>query len=144
MADSTTGFADRLGGESEPLTLLPDDDGQATELVAAGNIYATAVGQRHAVTLEFIWKDGRSLSVPYSYLPLLWWQPPGRIIVEYPSLFSVLVEGKELEELHRRTKDHRITWVREFDEHQAAALAFAVTRITILHSYPSREADDRP
>ena len=86
----------------------------------------------------------RSFSVPYSYLPLLWWEPPGRLTIEYPNLFSVLLEGKELEELHRRIKDHRITWVREFDEQQAVALSAAVTRIAIIRAYPSREANDEP
>jgi hypothetical protein len=78
--------------------------------------------------------------VPYSYLPLLWWHPPGLLTIEYPGLFSVLLHGKELDELHRRIKDQRITWVREFDEHRACALSSAITRLEILRAYPSHEA----
>jgi hypothetical protein len=125
----------------------PDDDepaAEAEEQVAPGDIYATAVGQRLAVSLEFIGRDGTSFSVPYSYLPLLWWQPPGTLTIEYPNLFSVALRGKELDELHRRIKDQRITWVREFDEHQATALSSAVTRIEILRVYPSRDAGVDP
>ena len=48
--------------------------------------------------------------------------------------------GKELDELHRRIKDQRITWIREFDDHQAVALSSVVTRIEILRAYPSHEA----
>ncbi len=120
------------GGQAVADAELPDD-------IAPGDIYATAGGNRKAMSLRFIWKDQRRLSVPYGYLPLLWWKPPGVIIVEYPRLFSVQLEGKELEELYRRLADQRITWVREFDERQAAALASAVTRMDILRSFPSQQ-----
>ena len=136
-----TAFASRLGGEK---TGEPPDGGQpvddADELVAPGDIYATTSGPRLALAIEFIGKDGRSFTVPYSYLPLLWWKPPGSLIIEYPGIFSVMLLGKELDELHRRIKDQRITWIREFDDHQAAALSSVVTRIEILRAYPSREA----
>jgi hypothetical protein len=142
---------DGNGGESFPFTArlavgkppdplgdspAPDDTG---ELIAPGDIYATVTGQRLALALEFIRKDKRSFTVPYSYLPLLWWQPPGSLTIEYPNLFSVRLLGKELDELRRRIKDQRIVWVREFDERQAVALASAVTHIEILRSYPSHE-----
>ncbi len=51
----------------------------------------------------------------------------------------MLLHGKELDELHQRINDHRITWVREFDEHQAVSLSSAVTRIEILRVFPSHE-----
>jgi hypothetical protein len=146
--DAALSFSSRIGDEPNRGGKNPPGDHQPLadpdELVAPGDIYATAGGQRMAVVLEFIRKDKRSFSVPYSYLPLLWWQPPGSLIIEYPNLFSVLLHGKELEELHRRIKDHRITWVREFDERQAAVLSSAVTRIAIIRSYPSRDAGDDP
>jgi hypothetical protein len=110
------------------------------ELVAPGKIYAATNGPRLSLAIEFISKDGRSFTVPYSYLPLLWWQPHDSLIIEYPGMFSVLLKGKELDELHRRIKDQRITWIREFDEHRAVALSSAVTRIEILRAYPSHEA----
>jgi hypothetical protein len=139
--DDETGFpfASRLGGEK---TAEPPDGGgeEGDELVAPGDIYACIKGPRLSLAIEFIDKDRRSFTVPYSYLPLLWWQPPGLLIIEYPGLFSVSLKGKELDELHRRIKDQRITWIREFDEHQAMALSSAVTRIEILRAYPSHEA----
>lgn len=133
-------FASRIGGEK---TAGPPDGGSvndADELVAPGDIYATTSGPRLSLAIEFIGKDRRSFTVPYSYLPLLWWHPHGSLIIEYPGLFSVLLKGKELDELHRRIKDQRITWIREFDDHQAVALSSAVTRIEILRAYPSHEA----
>jgi hypothetical protein len=138
--DGGIAFTARVGGEKT--TELPGDgqSPETDELVAPGDIYATASGQRLAMAIEFIGKDGQSFTVPYSYLPLLWWQPPGLLTIEYPGLFSVMLRGKELDELHRRIKDQRITWIREFDEHQAVALSSAVTRIKILRAYPSREA----
>jgi hypothetical protein len=129
-------FASRLGGDKPAAS---DPSPEADELVAPGNIYATVTGQRMALSIEFIHRDRRSFTVSYSYLPLLWWHPPNLLTIEYPGLFSVLLHGKELDELHRRIKDQKITWVREFDEHRAAALSSAVTRIEILRSYPSRE-----
>lgn len=113
-----------------------------SELVAAGGLYATAVGGRIALSLEFIRRDGRAFSVPYSYLPITWWEPPGTLIVEYPNVFSVLLHGRDLEELHRRVRDHRVTWIREFDARRVANLPAAVTRIAILRSFPSRDGDD--
>lgn len=124
-------FAARLAGESPP----PDTD----ELVAPGDIYATVSGPRLAMAIEFIAMDKQSFTVPYSYLPLLWWRPPGWLTIEYPGLFSVRMQGKELGELQRRIKDQRITWIREFSEHQAMGLSSAVTSIEILRAYPSRE-----
>lgn len=132
-------FASRIGGNA-----TGEEAQDAPELVAPGDIYATVTGQRQALNLEFVWRDGRSLCVPYACLPLIWWHPPGLLTLEYPSLFSVVLRGKELDELHRRIRDHRVTWVREFDEHQAAGLACAVTHIDILRFYPSREAGDDP
>jgi hypothetical protein len=125
------------GGNEPPDGGDPIDDN--AELVAPGDIYATAGGQRVAVALRFIRTNLRSFSVPYAYLPLLWWQPPGSLLIEYPGLFTVSLRGKELDELHRRIADHRVTWIREFDPAQAAAMATAVTRIDILHAYPSRD-----
>ena len=134
-------FTVRLGGDK---TADPPGDSQpeCDELVAPGDIYASTHGPRLALAIEFIARDGRSFAVPYSYLPILWWHPPALLTIEYPGLFSVLLHGKELAELHRRIKDHRITWLREFSEHQADALASAVTRIEILKAYPSREAEN--
>lgn len=133
-------FSSRLGGGKPPEASEGNPAADDGELVAPGDIYATARGQRLALSLEFIHKDGASFSMPYALLPLLWWHPPGTLIIEYMGLFSVMLQGRELDELHRRIKDHRITWVREFDEHQAVALSSAVTRIEILRSYPSRDA----
>ena len=116
---------------------LPPD---ADELIAPGDIYGSVTGQRHAVAIRFIWKDGRTVSIPYGYLPLIWGKSPEEFVIEYPNLFSVLLRGKELADLQRRVEDRRIIWVREFDEHQAAGLASAVTGIEIIRSYPSREA----
>lgn len=136
--DTDLPFATRVASEKngEP----PDGGEEGDELIAPGDIYATIKGPRLSLAIEFIDKDRRSFTVPYSYLPLLWWQPPGSLTIEYPGLFSVSLKGKELDELHRRIKDQRITWIREFDEHQAASLASAVTSIEILRAYPSNEA----
>jgi len=131
--DNVLPFTTRMGSDQAPGEVNPD------ELVAPGAIYATAGGQRQAVNLEFIHKSGESFCVPYSHLPLLWWQPPNSLVIEYPNLFSVRLAGKELNELYRRIKDHRITWLREFDEHQAGGLASAVTHLEILRCYPSRD-----
>jgi hypothetical protein len=130
-------FTARIAGEVEP---PGDSSANAGELAAPGNVYATVTGQRQAIAIEFIRKDSSSFTVPYACLPLLWWQPPGSLIIEYPGLFSVLLAGKELDELHRLVKDHRVTRIREFDEHQAASLASVVTRLDIIRAYPSREA----
>ena len=133
-------FTSRLG--SDKTTEAPGDElpaAEADELIAPGEIYATTSGPRLSLAIEFISKDNQSFTVPYAYLPLLWWNPPGTLAIEYPGLFSVVLEGKELDELHRRIKDQRITWIREFDEHQAVGLASVVTRIDIIRAYPSRE-----
>jgi hypothetical protein len=139
MDDSPRIFTARLeprGGD----TAIDGEPPEVAELIAPGDIYASVTGPRSALALEFIWKDGRSLAMPYSLQPLLWWHPPGKLLIEYPDHFTVELRGKELCELHRRIKDQRLTWLREFDEHQAAAMASAVTRIQILRCYPSHEA----
>jgi hypothetical protein len=123
----------RGGGSGGP----PDDGDADGVLIAKGNVYASVCGQREAVMLEFIRQDGHSFSVPYHRQPLIWWHPPDTIILEYPGIFSVLLRGKNLEELHGRINDRRVTWVRECDDSVAAALPMAVTRIEIIRAYPS-------
>lgn len=117
-----------------PATARP---GPSEEKVAPGDAYATAGGQRMAGALEFIHKDGSSFVMPYGYMPLTWWRPPGTVFLEYPGFFTVVLRGKNLEGLKRRIRDGRVTWVREFDERQASALPEAVTSIRIVHAYPS-------
>ncbi len=129
------GPADQASG-SEPA----EDDIK----VAAGDIYASVRGTRLAIAIEFIRQDGRSFSVPYSYLPLLWWHPPGLLLIEYPNLFSVLLKAREIDDLRRRIRDQRIIWVREIGQREAERLASAVTSIEIIRFFPSRETGIDP
>ena len=128
--------------DEETLTLVIDrptpKPERPEETVAPGKAFATVTGQRQAPALEFIWRDGKSLAVPYACLPLLWWHPPGLILLEYPGLFTIALKGERLTELHRRLRDQRVLWVRECEE--AGALPLAVTNIAILRAYPSHEA----
>jgi hypothetical protein len=107
------------------------------EAVATGDAYATIAGQRYALSLEFIRRNGESFTVPYSYRPLLWWRSPETLIMEYPGLFSVVLRGQNLSGLAARIRDHKITWVREIDPLPTATAAAAVTSIEIIRAYPS-------
>jgi hypothetical protein len=126
------------------LTLTPSRqasrDGQE-ETIAPGAVFAVTTGGRLAQALQFIRPDGCSFSVPYSYAPLLWWHPPGTILLEYPGLFSVILQGDDLAELHRRILDRKVVWVRACEPEQAKHPS-AVTRLAILRAFPSREGDD--
>lgn len=134
-----------MSADGELLTLLPPrgnarpDHEAPEEAVAPGHAFATVKGPRAARSLEFIRRDGSSFCVPYGYLPLCWWQPPGSLLVEYPGLFTVALHGHGLAELKARLADHRLLWVRECEE--GAGLPVAITRITLLRSYPSRDGD---
>lgn len=126
-------------------TELPEEpSGDKEAIVAPGNAYATLAGQRRAISLEYRLLSGNGFVVPYAYRPLLWWQPASMdgkdsIIVEYPSLFSVLLSGHHLVALYQRLMDHRVTWVRECSEVESLELGLAITRMEILRCYPSRE-----
>ena len=129
-----------MSEEEDALTLVidrprPERDDEA---IAPGKAFATVTGARRAPALEFIWRDGKSLCVPYACLPLLWWHPPGLILLEYPGLFTVALHGRRLAELHQRLRDQKVLWVREGDSDEAPPLA--VTSIAILRAYPSHEA----
>ena len=129
-------FATRAGVAPKPANLpgLSEPDG---EHVDPGKAFAVAVGPRAAVSCEFIRRDGSSFAVPYSYAPLLWWQPPGSLLIEYPGFFSVHLQGSHLAELHRRFKDRKVTWICETGE-VAAAGSTCVTTLEIVRSFPSR------
>ena len=100
---------DPQGGENTAtLDPLPQQD-EPDELVAPGDIYAATCGPRLSLAIEYISKAGRSFTVPYSYLPLLWWEPPGSLIIEYPGFFSVLLQGKELDEGASPTKVRKLS-----------------------------------
>ena len=127
-------FASRLDGKPR---LPPDAEEPPDELVAPGQAFATVTGQRTATALEFIRRDGRAFCVPYAYAPLLWWQPPGSLVIEYPGVFSVVLRGCNLAGLYRRVRDKRVTWICETGEIDATGTA--VTSIEIVHAFPSRE-----
>ena len=144
MDDSGDGkilaFAEREAGRKAEGA----DGDPSAEAVAPGDAYATVTGQRQALSLEFIRPNGDSFTVPYSYRPLLWWQAPASLILEYPGLFSVALRGKNLAGLFRRIRDYKVTWVREIGPADAAAMPAAVTSIEIIRVYPSREEAGEP
>lgn len=117
---------------------LPKHSGK--EEIAPGNAYASTGGQAAAHNLEFIRRDGNSFTLPYSYAPILWWKPPGLLLIEYPGLFSVTLKGRDLGELQRRIRDRRITWVRECEEAVAELVPSAVVRIAIAGFFPSHDS----
>ena len=86
----------------------------------------------------------RSSSFPYGYLPLLWPKRPDILLIEYPTLFTVRLQGKQPDIIKRLVRDQRITCIRECSEAEAAALPVAITRIDILRVYPSRETGVDP
>jgi hypothetical protein len=135
MADSETlPFPARLDLKPKHHT-APPDEGEETE---TGNAYATARGLRTPPALRFLRTDGTlKFAMPYGYLPIVWGESPRLILLEYPGFFTVTLAGKNLAVLETRLCDHRVTWIRECDEAQAAALPVAVTRIAIARVYPS-------
>ena len=120
----------------------PDAGQEDDELVAPGNCYATITGQRTAHAIEFIPSDTDPFIVPYAYLPLLWPKRPDILLIEYPSLFTVLVQSSPPDILKRLIRDRRILWIRESTPAEAASLPVAVARIRILRTFPSRDAGE--
>lgn len=141
-ADTLLPFAARHDPKPKP-GVPPEGDDTPEELVAPGQAFATVTGQRSATALEFIRRDGRAFCMPYSYAPLLWWQPPGVLILEYPGFFSVVLRGSHLSGLYRRIRDRRVTWICETGEIDAAGTA-AIHSLEILHAFPSREDASEP
>lgn len=132
--DLLSRFTARLDARPKPEASPPDE-----EEIAPGDAFATVTGQRTAKALEFIRHGGRSFIVPYGYAPLLWWEPPGLLLVEYPGLFTVALRGKQLGGLQRLLRDMRVVWVRESDPIEALGLPVAVTSIEIVQAFPSRD-----
>ena len=139
MADNVlpSPFLSRVDSRQKRDSEAPPSD---EEQIAAGDAYAAIVGPRQALALKYIRRDGRIVTVPYAYLPLLWLQPAASLLlVEYPGLFTVALRGSNLTGLEARITERRVTWVRECSEAEAVCLPLAVTRIDILRVYPSRE-----
>ena len=134
-------FAARAGVRPKPANSPGEAEPQG-EAVDPGKAFAVVTGQRAALSLEFIRRDGSSFAMPYSYAPLLWWQPPGSLVIEYPGFFSVLLRGYHLAELHRRLKDRKVTWICETGEIATAGTA-CVTTLEIVRSFPSRDEADK-
>lgn len=105
-------------------------DKEPEEEVAFGNAFASVRGLRTPTTLRFFRADGRlKFAMPYGYLPIIWGESSSVIVIEYPGFFTLMLAGKNLNDLETRLCDYRVTWVRECDETQAALLSVAVTRI---------------
>jgi hypothetical protein len=129
-------FSLRLDGAG---AVMPDgaDDEEETE-VGPGNAFGAVTGQRTAQALDFHCRDDQAFSVPYLFGPITWRQGAHAVILEYPSLFSVLLRGQNLEALRQRIRDRKIAWIRECEPEEAESLPMAVTAIRILDVYPSR------
>jgi hypothetical protein len=111
---------------------------------AAGDAYATVMGQRTAGSLKFIRSTGKPVSLPYALLPLVWGDYlPTVLLVEYPGYFTVRLRGVGLDPLEQLITERRVTWIRACTEDEAARLPVAVTGIDLLHYYPSREIPQR-
>jgi hypothetical protein len=113
---------------------------------AADDAYGTVKGQRVAATLRLIRRNGKPVSLPYAYLPIVWGDDlPGLVLIEYPGLFTVRLAGDcDLGPLEELLSEHRVTWIRECDEATARSLPLAVTRIDLIRYYPSREVAGDP
>jgi hypothetical protein len=113
---------------------------------AAGDAYATVKGQRTASTLRLLRANGKPVSIPYAYLPIIWGDHlPGLVLIEYPGLFTARLAGDcDLGPLEELLAEHRVTWIRECSQAEAARLPLAVTRIDLLRFYPSREVAGDP
>jgi hypothetical protein len=113
---------------------------------AAGDAYATVKGQRTASTLRLFRGNGKPVSMPYAYLPIIWGDHlPSQVLIEYPGFFTVRLTGDcDLSPLEELLADHRVTWIRECSQAEAARLPLAVTRIDLLRFYPSREVAGDP
>jgi hypothetical protein len=114
------------------------------EIVAPGNAFAVVRGLRPPPTLVFFDADGNLMhAMPYGYLPIIWGHSPGVIVIEYPTLFPLMVAGTKLGLLQSRLCEYRVTWIRLCTAGQAATLDTAVTRIERLATFPSRERKAR-
>lgn len=134
-SDLLTRFSVRLDGAG---AASPDGADPEEEAIAPGKAYACVVGQRTAQAIDFLCRDGQAFSIPYLFGPITWRRGDHAVILEYPSLFSVLLRGWHLEELRQRVRDRRVLWIRECGEEEAETLPLAVTAIRILDVYPSR------
>jgi hypothetical protein len=137
MDDSDTlPFPLRLDLKPKRQVAPPDEP---EETVESGDAYATTRGLRASPALRFLHQNGSlKFAMPYGYLPIVWGDSPHLILLEYPGFFTVTLTGKNLGVLETRLCDHRVTWIRECDQAQAALLHVAVTRIEIVRVYPSR------
>ena len=130
--NATLPFPTRLDAKAKR-QMLPPEDGELEEAVEAGDAYATTRGMRVSPALRFLHPDGSlKFAVPYGYLPIVWGESVELVMIEYPGLFSVALAGKNLGQLETRLCDHRVTWIRECSQPQAALLPAAVTRIKRL------------
>jgi hypothetical protein len=117
----------------------PQEESDKPE-VAAGNAFATLRGQRKAITLEFMPRQGLGFVLYYANLPHVWIKRPDILLLEYPSLFTVGIRCKGLDTLKDHISQQRLIWIRECSDAEAASLPTAATVIEIHHLYPSRDA----
>lgn len=114
------------------------EEQQEEDDVAKGDVWRSVRGQRQALNLVFVFREGEDFSMPYALLPSIWSGPGGSFLIEYPQL-TVWLRGRNLADLKQAVRRHQITQVREVDGLQAAALPGAITSIEIVDWFPSRE-----
>ena len=119
---------------------------QTEKNVGDGIAYGSVKGQRTANLLRLIRRQGKPVTMPYGFLPIVWgdWLPR-LVLIEWPGFFTArLAAGCDLSPLEALIAEYKITWIREFDAAEAASMPLAVTRIDLIRRYPSREVAGDP
>jgi hypothetical protein len=122
---------------SLPPAKVPEESREGDD-IAKGDAWRSVRGERQALQLVFVFRDGEDFSMPYALLPSIWSGPGGSFLIEYPQ-FTVWLRGRNLADLKQAVRRHQITQVREVDGLLAAALPGAVTSLEIVDWFPSRE-----
>jgi hypothetical protein len=146
-----------LRGKGAPLRPSPDvtpanaaAEVQADEGECRAFGYLRGIRDR-ALSLEFRFANGRSLSFPYTWLGTMQYEPSAGLLLKFTGdqIHLVLLEGSNLNALingsislfDRGILRHRVTWVREMPKQEAATVRegeVAVRRIHVL-AYPHGE-----
>ena len=146
MSDSNvlSPFLTRFDAKAKRPDVPPEPIGDDDEVIAPGDAYAAVTGQRIALAIEFIPRDGDAFVIHYADILVLWIRQPDTLLIEYRNLFTVGLRVKGFDSFKRLLRDQRITRITECSEAEAAGLEVAITRIDILRIYPSREAGIDP
>ena len=108
MKNPSSNIKETFSGRSTSNAVRPTPEGRSRSFRYFGIAEDTAFVLR----IKLLFRDGRRVSIPYAYLPIIELRPDGELSIRTEDL-SITVYGRGLVELEQWLSVERVLWIKE-------------------------------